>query len=96
MQETQQKKSTSKPYYGSATFLTTSFAIYGMMRKGDYRMALELYKRGGGGLNLYQGCKRIAGLDYHPFWDKRSNKLVTRLHYHRGEDLNKHRPYDGW
>lgn len=100
MQDKQEEKTEhiSPAIYAPAAFLTLSLAAYSSLRRGNYRVALELYKRGGGGLNVYQGSKRLAGMDYHPFWDKKSGGLVTRLHYHRGEgeEIKKHRPYDGW
>ncbi|STX28300.1 Uncharacterised protein [Legionella beliardensis] len=88
--------------YKTTVFLSTSLAIYGLMRRGNYRAAFLFYSKGGGGLNLYQQqnnlSKRIFAIDYHPFWDKKAKESVWRLHYHRGEtnsEIKKHRPYQG-
>jgi hypothetical protein len=89
---------------GVAAFLASTLAIYGMMRRGKYQIALLFYKnKGGGGVNLYKlqangQLHRRFALDYHPFWDKESKQSVWRLHYHRGKKLSeieKHRPYQG-
>ncbi|KTD67000.1 MULTISPECIES: hypothetical protein [Legionella] len=85
-------------------FLSTSVALYALLRKGNYRVAFLLYeKSGGGGLNLYKEqasgkFKRCFAIDYHPFWDKKTKQSAWRLHYHRGENdsqMKKHRPYQG-
>ncbi len=81
--------------------LGIAVAAYSLIRKGNYKAALLLYRRSGGGLNLYKQqdngqLKRVFALDYHSFWDGKQN--VTKLHYHRGENSNqmkKHRPYQG-
>jgi len=88
----------------SAAFLVSSLAVYGLMRKGNYRLALKFYpSSGGGGLNLYKNesgrSTRLFAIDYHPFWDYQTKQKEWKLHYHRGESLaemKKHRPYDGW
>ena len=97
-----EEQQTSHFPYKSSLFLSTSLAIYGLMRRGNYRAALLFYPKGGGGLNLYQQqngqSKRLFAVDYHPFWDKQAKESVWRLHYHRGENFNqikKHRPYEG-
>ncbi|WP_131783513.1 hypothetical protein [Legionella gresilensis] len=92
------KKQVDNFPYKTSLFLTTSLAIYGLIRKGNYRAALELYSKGGGGFNVYQQSKRVFAIDYHPFWDKNAKESVYKLHYHRGESKNqmkKHRPYEG-
>ncbi|STX50429.1 Uncharacterised protein [Legionella busanensis] len=98
------KKQVNDFPYKTSLFLTTSLAIYGLMRKGkiNYQMALELYAKGGGGFNVYQKLngqsKRVFAIDYHPFWDKNAKESVYKLHYHRGDSKNqmkKHRPYEG-
>ncbi|CEG57510.1 hypothetical protein [Legionella fallonii] len=81
--------------------LGVSVATYGLIRKGNYKAALLLYRHGGGGVNFYKqqengDLKRIFALDYHSFWDGKQN--VTKLHYHRGANssqMKKHRPYQG-
>ncbi len=81
--------------------LGIAIASYGLIRKGNYKAALELYRHGGGGLNLYKQqengqLKRVFAIDYHSFWDGKQN--AAKLHYHRGENLSqmkKHRPYQG-
>lgn len=85
----------------SLSALGLSIAIYALIRKGNYKAAVLLYRHGGGGLNIYkqqengQLTRRFA-IDYHSFWD--GHQKVTRLHYHRGENssqMKKHRPYQG-
>ncbi|QMT59465.1 hypothetical protein [Legionella sp. PC997] len=84
--------------------LTTSIAMYALLRKGNYRAAFLFYeKSGGGGFNIYKELehgklKRCFAIDYHPFWDKKANQSVWKLHYHRGENesqMKKHRPHQG-
>jgi hypothetical protein len=91
--------------YKIGAFLVTTMAAYGLMRKGNYRVALELYSRGGGGLNLYkdmvdgQKQRRIFAIDYHTFWNSKTQQKECGFHYHYGkskEEIKKHRPYDGW
>jgi oligoribonuclease NrnB/cAMP/cGMP phosphodiesterase (DHH superfamily) len=106
MEDEESLQPTSKNYvtYGSIAFLTSAMAAYAMIRRGNYRAALLLYRRtGGGGLNIYKQqengqSKRLFAIDYHPFWDSASKQNKWRLHYHRGENQNqikKHRPYEG-
>lgn len=85
-------------------FLAFSLAVYGMMRKGNYQLALRFYSEmGSWGLNLYKKqadgrLHRRFAIDYHPFWDDKQKERIWRLHYHRGESYNqikKHRPYEG-
>lgn len=79
-------------------------ASCGLIRQGNYRMALRMYpKCGGGGLNVVRlldngRMQRCFAIDYHPFWDKVSKQSRWRLHYHRGENntqMKMHRPYEG-
>ena len=90
--------------FKAGTFLAVSIAAFGLMRAGNYRIALEFYKRtGGGGLNIYKykadgSIKRAAAVDYHPFWNKNTKQPEWKLHYHRGtssRQMKKHRPYEG-
>ncbi|WP_392537787.1 hypothetical protein [Legionella sp. 227] len=84
-------------------FLSTSIAMYALLRKGNFRAAFLLYEKGGGGLNLYKEqangkLKRCFAIDYHPFWDNKTKQSSWRLHYHRGDNesqMKKHRPYEG-
>lgn len=94
----------NKNYNYSIALLTTSLAAYALIRRGNYRAALLLYpKSGGGGLNFYQQqengrFKRLFAIDYHPFWDSKTKEYSWKLHYHRGNNtsqMSKHRPYDG-
>ena len=103
--EKQQKPNQERSFpYKTSLFLITTLAIYGLMRKGNYRAAIEFYpKKGGGGLNIYKQIesksRRQFGIDYHPFWNHKTQKSEWKLHYHRGRDkesMKKHRPYDGW
>lgn len=88
--------------YTTGVFLITTLATYGLMRKGNYRIALEFYpKTGGGGLNFYKPIsgksRRFFGIDYHPFWNHKTQQNEWGFHYHRGttkEEIKKHRPYD--
>ncbi len=85
-------------------YLAITIATVALLRRGNYRAALNLYpKTGGGGLNIYKDqngrSKRAFAIDYHPFWDNKTKQYEWKLHYHRGEsvsELKKHRPYDGW
>ena len=105
MDENKEQQSKNKYLqYTAAGFLATSLAIYGLMRKGNYRAALSFYpKTGGGGLNVHERLangqlQRRFAIDYHPFWDRDSKQYEWKLHYHRGESahqMRKHRPYEG-
>lgn len=82
--------------------VVVSAAAYGAIRTGNYRVALQLYAKGGGGLNLYKQIgnhsQRVFALDYHPFWNKTTQAKEWKLHYHRGktkQEIKEHRPYDG-
>ncbi|MFJ1266958.1 hypothetical protein ACD661_00145 [Legionella lytica] len=82
--------------------IVTSVAAYGALRTGNYRVVLQMYTKGGGGLNLYKQIgshsQRVFALDYHPFWNKASQAKEWKLHYHRGktkQQIKEHRPYDG-
>lgn len=98
--ESEEKKSHS---YAGPIMVVTAIAAYGLMKRGNYSAALELYKRGGGGFNLYRTSQdakpqRFFGIDYHPIPVDNSNKPEWRLHAHYGptkEDISKHRPYEG-
>ncbi len=80
-----------------------SIAAYALARQGNYSMALRLYQKGGGGVNIYKTqsngqSRRHFAVDYHPFWDKTKQQSGNRLHYHRGNssrELAKHRPWQG-
>ena len=84
-------------------FVISAMVACSLLRRGNYRAALLLYSRGGGGLNIYKiqpdgKSHRRFAIDYHPFWDKKSKQSEWKLHYHRGETSNqikKHRPYEG-
>lgn len=106
MQDKNEKQTleNQKAIYGTLGFLSTSLALYGLLRKGNYRVAFLLYqKTGGGGLNLYKeqangNLQRRFAIDYHPFWDHKNKEYAWKLHYHRGDNSNqmkKHRPYQG-
>ncbi|BCA94841.1 hypothetical protein TUM19329_12020 [Legionella antarctica] len=103
-EELLQPASKNGVFYGTISFLATSIAAYAMIRKGNYRAALLLYRHsGGGGLNFYKQqengqLKRSFAIDYHHFWDHTTKQSAWKLHYHRGENANqikKHRPYEG-
>ena len=88
----------------AAIFLATSLAAYALLKKGNYKAALVLYSRtGGGGVNFYKKkpdgkLHRLFAFDYHPIKDPKSQKNQWRFHYHRGTNSNqmsKHRPYQG-
>lgn len=99
------KQNPSKYTYSPiALFLTSTLAAYGLMRRGNYKAALLLYSRtGGGGLNLYKKLPdgklhRLFAIDYHPIKDTTTQTNQWRFHYHRGKNssqMSKHRPYQG-
>lgn len=103
--EEEQQPQNKSIQYTATGFLISSLAVYGLLRKGNYRAALEFYPRsGGGGLNVYKQqpngqLQRRFAIDYHPFWDNNTKQAEWKLHYHRGENqsqMKKHRPYQGW
>ncbi len=88
----------------AATFVVTTLASYALFKRNGYHAALHLYKKGGGGLNIYQNLpgkvnpKRRFAIDYHPFWDKETCTRVCKLHCHYGKtnrEMKYHRPYQG-
>jgi hypothetical protein len=87
-----------------ALFLAITLASYALLKKGNYKAALVLYPRaGGGGVNFYKKKTdgkqhRLFAFDYHPIKDPVSQQNQWRFHYHRGKNssqMSKHRPYQG-
>jgi hypothetical protein len=99
----QEPKSEHSSFGTTATpAVVASVAAYGAIRTGNYRVALQFYAKGGGGLNLYKQIdnhsRRVFALDYHPFWNKVTQRKEWKVHYHRGktkQEIKEHRPYDG-
>lgn len=91
-------------YKKIAGIFITQLAIWGAMRKGNYRAAFIQYPNtGGGGFNIYKiqdngKYHRFFSLDYHPVFNQERQQKEWLLHYHRGNTINeikKHRPYQG-
>lgn len=101
--EVKEKRYRFSKKYTAGSVCAVSLAAYMLMKSGNYRLAILLYKKGGGGVNFYQlqpngKLHRCFAIDYHPFWNKNTKKSEWKLHYHRGKDyqqVKKHRPYDG-
>ncbi|KTD46266.1 Uncharacterised protein [Legionella quateirensis] len=96
------KKNTKSQNAG--LFLATTLAIYALLKKGNYKAALVLYsKTGGGGVNFYKKkpdgkLHRLFAFDYHPVKDPKTQQNQWCFHYHRGKNssqMSKHRPYQG-
>ncbi len=83
----------------SGTLRQTTLGAEKGVQVGKYNLAVDKYSRaGGGGVNLRNTSlssnrydQRIFGVDYHKF----GGDPKPRLHYHsgKGNEINKHKPY---
>jgi hypothetical protein len=74
--------------------VTVSAALAAEM--AGWRVSFDLYKHGGGGLNVLKEGVRKFAIDWHKF--KLNGDWVNRLHYHLGKtksQMAKHRPWQG-
>jgi RHS repeat-associated protein len=88
---------------GAYTFGEWLARAYGVVATGaiaaelaGWRVTFDLYKHGGGGINLLKEGIRKFAIDWHPF--KIAGQWVNRLHYHIGKtasQMSKHRPWQG-
>jgi hypothetical protein len=70
-----------------------SFCGLLLLLKKDYRMAFSLYRRGGGGFNLFYQNQRMFAIDYHQI----NEMPCKRLHFHMGvtkKERAKHRTWN--